>query len=92
MARSTREQIDELGNEMLRNPNMKSIDIQANTLGILSSMYDESRRRHDELQISINELKASMKTITWIGTIIGSSVILYIMGNVLNIPVVKAMF
>ena len=85
----TRDKIDKLGNDMLTDPNMPIRDIQANTLGILSSMYNESKERHDQMANCIQELDAKMKLIIWIGGIIAGAIILNIIGNILSIPEIK---
>lgn len=87
----TRDKIDKLGNDMLTDPNMPIRDIQANTLGILSSMYNESKDRHDEMSNCIKELNAKMKFIIWIGGIIAGAIILNIVGNILSIPELKSL-
>lgn len=87
----TREKIDKLGNNMLTDPNMPIRDIQANTLGILSSMYSENKERHDQMSNCIQQLDAKMKLIIWIGGIIAGAIILNIIGNILSIPEIKAM-
>lgn len=91
MSKSTREKIDELGNEMLRNPNMNSRDIQANTLAILSSMYDESKRRHDEMSSCIKAVDSKMQIIVWVGGLIATAIILNIVANILKIPELKSL-
>lgn len=88
---TTRDKIDKLGNEMITNPKMEIRDIQANTLSILSSMYNESRDRHDQMSNCIQQLDAKMKLIIWIGGIIAGAIILNIIGNILSIPEIKAM-
>jgi hypothetical protein len=90
MSKSIREQMDELGNKMIINPKMKSKDIQANTLGILSSMYDESSRRHKEMSTCIQAVDFKMKIIVWIGGIIAGAIILNLMGNIFTIPEIKS--
>lgn len=87
----TREKIDKLGNNMLTDPNMPIRDIQANTLGILSSMYSENKERHDQMSNCIQQLDSKMKLIIWIGGIIAGAIILNIIGNILSIPEIKAM-
>ena len=87
----TRDKIDKLGNDMLTDPNLPIRDIQANTLGILSSMYNESKDRHDEMSNCIKELDAKMKLIVWIGAIIAGAIILNIIGNILAIPELKSL-
>jgi len=87
----TRDKIDKLGNDMLTDPNMPIRDIQANTLGILSSMYNESKERHDQMSNCIKELDTKMKLIIWIGGIIAGAIILNIIGNILSIPQIKGL-
>jgi hypothetical protein len=87
---NTREKIDKLGNNMLIDSNMPIRDIQANTLSILSSMYNESRDRHEQMANCIENLDTKMKIITWIGGIIAGAIILNILGNILSIPEIKS--
>lgn len=85
----TRDKIDKLGNDMLTDPNMPIRDIQANTLGILSSMYNESKERHDQMSNCIQEIDNKMKVVLWVGGIIAGAIILNIIGNILSIPEIK---
>ena len=87
---TTRDKIDKLGNEMITNPKMEIRDIQANTLGILSSMYNESRDRHDQMSNCIQEIDNKMKVVLWVGGIIAGAIILNIIGNILSIPEIKS--
>jgi hypothetical protein len=90
MSTGTRDKIDTLGNEMLKNPDMEIRDIQANTLGILSSMYDEALRRHEETSNSIKAVDFKMQIIVWIGGIIAGAIILNLMGNIFSISEIKS--
>ena len=85
----TRDKIDKLGNDMLTDSDMPIRDIQANTLGILSSMYTESKERHDQMSQCIKDLDSKMKLILWIGGIIAGAIILNIMGKIFSIPEIK---
>lgn len=85
----TRDKIDKLGNDMLTDPNMPIRDIQANTLGILSSMYNESKERHDQMANCIKELNSKMAIIVWVGVIIAGAIIYNIMANIFSIPEIK---
>jgi hypothetical protein len=87
---TTRDKIDKLGNEMITNPKMEIRDIQANTLSILSSMYNESRDRHDQMSNCIQEIDNKMKVVLWVGGIIAAAIILNIMANIFKIPELKS--
>lgn len=88
---TTRDKIDKLGNEMITNPKMEIRDIQANTLSILSSMYNESRDRHDQMSNCIQEIDNKMKVVLWVGGIIAGAIILNIMANIFKIPELKSL-